>query len=136
MQKNRFKRFLIALALGLVMAFLISAYRGLFSVTTTADRMLCLCDGFSVSGLLFLSIGLMALIAGEGGFDVLIYAVMKGLHHIVPGRFGEDVGTYYDYKLVKMEKKKKSPAFLAVAGAVLLGIGLIFMAIWYSMAEI
>lgn len=108
--------------------------RGIFAADTGKTVLLCVCDGFSVSGMLFICIGVMTWIAGEGAFDIFGYAFQKGLHHILPGRFGEDAGNFYDYKSKKLEKK--TPAnqrVLLVTGIVFLVIGLILTMIWYQM---
>ena len=101
-------KWLIAFAAGLVLAFLIMIARGIFSAETLSQGLLCACDGFSVSGLLFLCVGGMTWIAGEGAFDMLRYATVKGLHHLIPGKFGDDTETFYDYKTKRQEKKQSS----------------------------
>lgn len=129
------RKWLPAFAAGLILAFVIMAVRGIFSVETLSDRLLCVCDGFSVSGLIFLCIGAMAWISGEGAFDMLGYAVRKGLHHIIPGKFGEDGETFYDYKTKKQEQKKPSlPRSILITGAVNFVIGLLLIAVWYYVA--
>lgn len=135
MQNSKLSKWLAALFAGLVLTGLITWARGVFSATTVKERLLCICDGFSVSGILFLCVSIMGLIAGEGIFDVLGYAVQKGLHHILPGRFGEDAGSFYDYKSAKLEKTtKKSQKVMLITGVGLLGVGLLLMVIWYRLA--
>lgn len=125
-------KWLPAFAAGLVLAFVIMTVRGIFSAGTLSQVLLCACDGFSVSGLIFLCIGAMAWISGEGAFDMLSYAVRKGLHHLIPGKFGEDGETFYDYKTKRAERKseplKKS---ILITGAVWFTIGMMLIAVWY-----
>lgn len=135
MQNNKHRAMIISAVIGLCMAVLISVARGAFSAGTTADRILAFCDGFSVSGVLLLCFGIMIWISNEGFFDVLSYAAQKGLHHLIPGRFSEDLGSFYDYKMSKANGKRAGSAFLVVPGIVILALGLILMGIWYSFSS-
>ena len=122
------KKWLPVFIVGLVLAFLIMIARGLFSSGTLSQVLTCACDGFSVSGLLYLCVGALVRISDVGAFDMLGYAVIKGLHHIIPGKFGEDGETFYDYKLRKQEKKRSSlNRCILITGAINLVIGLILM---------
>ena len=128
-------KWLPAFAAGLILAFVIMAARGIFSAGTFSQGLLCACDGFSVSGILFLGVGAMSRIAGEGAFDMLGYAVRKGLHHIIPGKFGEDGETFYDYKANKPERKKNSlNKDILITGTVDFVIGLLLIAVWYCVS--
>ena len=133
MQNSRWKKVLIISAIGLFMAGVVATGRGLFRAEATADRIMSLSDGFCVSGILILCFAIMTLIAGEGVFDVMSYAVQKGLHHLIPGRAGEDLGTYYDYKSSKKRPEKRSQFVSLIVGGLYLAIGIIFTCIWYSM---
>lgn len=130
-------KWLLGAGCALALAGLIMLARGIVTAESTTDRLLCVCDGFSVSGVLFLCLGLMLWIAGEGSFDILAYAVKKGLHHILPIGGMESVESFYDYKKKKAERsEEKAPAglrVLLVTGIVYLVIGLLFMAAWYRM---
>lgn len=132
MRNKKWTALIIAFLVGLGLSFGISAYRGLFTVETTAGRYLCLCDGLTVTGLLFLCIGIMMAIAGQGTFDLLAYAVQKGLHHIIPGRANEDLGNYYDYKMMKSGRKPGNIRPMIIPGIILFAAGLVFMALWYK----
>lgn len=134
MQNNKHRAMIISAGLGLCMAALISVAKGAFTAETAADRILAFCDGFSVSGVLLLCFGLMIWISNEGVFDILSYAVQKGLHHLIPGRASEDLGSFYDYKTSKATGKRLGSAFLIVPGIVILTIGMILMGIWYSLS--
>lgn len=133
MQNSRWKKVLIISAIGLVIAGAVATGRGLFRAETMDGRIMSLSDGFCVSGLLILSIAIMSLIAGEGLFDVMSYAVQKGLHHLIPGRAREDLGNYYDYKSSKKRTEKKHQFVSLFVGGLYLAVGIIFTCIWYSM---
>ena len=135
MQNNKRRAMIISAGLGLCMAMLISVGRGAFAAETAADRLLAFCDGFSVSGVLLLCFGAMIWISNEGFFDVLSYAAQKGLHHLIPGRASEDLGSFYDYKISKANGKRAGSAFLIVPGIVILAVGLVLMGIWYSLGS-
>ena len=118
---------------GLMLALLIMMIRGIFTADDTAQRLLCACDGFSVSGLLMLCTAVMMWIAGEGGLDMLGYAFRKGLHHIIPGKFSEDGETFYDHKSRKQEKDSPSGMKdIMAAGIVNFAAGLLLTALWYA----
>lgn len=126
-------KWILAFLAGLISAFVLMVVRGIFSAASPADALLCACDGFSVSGILFLSVALMMWIAGAGAFDMLGYAVKKGLHHIIPGRFGGDNETFYDYKQKKREKRSSGVIKrTAAVGAADFAIGFILIVVWYS----
>lgn len=133
MRNKGFAKYVITFLVSLTLALLVSYSRGVMDATQTKDRILCLCDGFSVSGLLFLCVGLLIVIAGEGVFDAFTYGMKKGLHHFIPGYTADDLGTLYDYKMAKSKKKKARPTAMLLSGIVILGIGILFMIAWYSM---
>ena len=115
--------------------FIFFATPGIFSAETFGQGLLCVCDGFSVSGLILLCAGAMSWISGEGAFDMLGYAIRKGLHHIIPGKFGEDGETFYDYKTRKSERKKNTLIkSILIAGTVYFIIGLLLIAVWYCVS--
>ncbi len=133
MQNSKRRQFLVALLAGTVMAVLIAWAKGLFTAGSAAEKVLSLCDGFSVSGLLLLSLAFLSFVAGEGLFNVLSYAVQKSLHHFIPGRGNENLGSYYDYLMAKGEKEKPSLLGMFLAGAACFVLGLILMGVWYGM---
>ena len=119
---------------GTIAALLIMAARGIFTAENSVQRLLCVCDGFSISGILLLCTAAVMWISDQGSFDILGYAVRKGLHHILPGRFGEDIGSYYDYKTAMKEKDhSKSIKLLLIPGAVFLAAGVVMTVIWESL---
>ena len=119
---------------GILSAALIMAVRGIFTADTAVQRLLCVCDGFSVSGLLLLCTAAMMWIAGKGSFDMLGYAFRKGLHHLIPGKFSEDGETFYDYKS-KRQEEKRSPILkgILMTGIVNIAAGLMLTAVWYGL---
>ena len=133
MRNSKIGKTLSMILFGLGLAGVISVARGVTTAEVQKDRILCLCDGFSMSGLLLLCVGLLVVIAGEGVFDVLSYGVQKGLHHFIPRYTADDLGTFYDYKMAKQKKPKARPVTMLLVGASLLLIGIVLMLLWYSM---
>ena len=129
------KQQLGVLLFGLISAAVIMGIRGIFSAESFSQGLLYACDGFSVSGIIFLCAAGMMRIAGEGTFDMLEYAVRKGIHHIIPAKFGDDAETFYDYKTGKQNKKTASGIkAVLISGAVNFIIGLLLTAVWYSIS--
>ena len=119
---------------GAILAALTMTAKGIFSADDPVLRLLCVCDGLSVSGILLLCTAAMIWISDQGSFDILGYAFRKGLHHILPGRFGEDTGSYYDYKTRKQEKAHSSAVkLLLIPGAFYLAAGSVLAVIWGNM---
>lgn len=127
----------IAIGISLVLAVLMMLARGVLSAETTADRILAVCDGFSIVGVLEVCFGLLLWVAGEGFFDSITYAAKSAAHMLIPGRARQSHKTFYDYKQEKAEKRMNRSAAGVVlrSGIVLLVLGVVFTVIWYQVAE-
>lgn len=127
------KKNLIYPTLGILAALAVMWGRGLGQAQSAADRVLIMCDGFAVSALACLSIGLLAWASDTDFFDIFTYAFRKGAHAIVPMLFKEDAGNYYAYKLAKTKKRPPSPhKALLCTGLLLLAVSAALTVLWYK----
>ena len=128
-------KYIVQTALGLVLSFGVMYYQGLFEADTAADRIRIVCDGFSVTALLFLSMGFIVWVSTTGFFDIFGYALKKGAHALVPGLVREDVQDFYEYKLEKQGgRKKRGEGSTLLLGLGFLLAGLILTGVWYGLA--
>ena len=130
------KALLIQFLVGFVVSFLLMWQRGLFEATLPADRVLIVCDGFTLVSFLYLGVGALMWVSTTGVFDIFGFAVKKAAHTLIPGKDPLKVGNYYEYRLDKKEKQKKFRGGSSlIVGAVLLGISIILTAVWYGLAQ-
>ena len=126
---------IVQIGIGLLLAFLIMWYQGLFVVTKLSDIIMAISDGFTVVAVLYLGIGSLMWISTTGFFDIFGFAVKRGLHAILPGMVQECEGNYYEYKVQKSEKRKGFTEHLTLKlGLIFLIISIILTAVWYAVA--
>lgn len=127
--KQNLTKYGITTAVGLLLAFLFLNSHGFFEMTQTNDRYRCLCDAFTVPGVIIVMCGCLVWIAQQGTFDTISYA-----GKMIADRFRPDAEhlRYGDYVLAKMENRKKGGfGFLFITGAGLLVIAAVFYVLFY-----
>lgn len=130
------KKKLIAILTGILLAFLIMCARGLFQDMQAADRILIICDGFTIVAFLYLGIGGLLWVSDTGFFDIFAYAIQKGAHALIPGRVNDRLSGYYEYKTQKQEKRKQHDDKNALfAGLLFLAVSIMLTVSWYMLAE-
>lgn len=135
-KKNRIK-YLVQLVIALLISLLFMELRGAFGAELSgADRLKGVCDGFSLTAMLYICFGCLLWVSTTGFFDIFGYAFRKGAHAIIPG-MGLDNGSltsYYDYKQDKIEKRKtKTEYSTLLIGICFLIISFILVGVWYSL---
>ncbi len=130
------KKYVIQLLIGVFIAFVIMWQRGLFLAESVADKVLIICDGFTVVAFIYLCLGVLLWISSTGTMDIFSYALKKGVNALVPGRIFDDLGGYYEYKMSKEEKRKgfKERSTLII-GFLFLVISIVLTLVWYSVAQ-
>lgn len=119
---------------GLLLAFAVMVYRGLFSVSQVADKVMFVGDGFTVAAVLYLGFGAIMWVSSTGFFDIFAYALKRAAHAIVPGMVDDDTGRYYEYKVEKEEKRKGFlENFTLVLGAIFLLISIVLLIVWHQL---
>lgn len=130
----KYIKYVVQIVIGLVLSFVIMFSRGLLSANNMKDTVLIVCDGFTIIAFLYIGIGSLLWLSTTGIFDIFGYAFRKGAHAILPGRFFEQTGSYYDYKITKQEKHIKYTEWSAlIVGAGFLLITIILTIIWYQL---
>ncbi|MBQ2901979.1 MAG: DUF3899 domain-containing protein [Agathobacter sp.] len=126
-------KYYVQAGVGLLLAFVIMVYRGLFSKPELSDKVMAIGDGFTVVAVLYLGFGAIMWVSTMGFFDIFAYAAKKAAHAIVPGVIQDDVGRYYEYKVEKETKRKGFlENFTLKLGAIFLVLSVVFLIIWYQ----
>ena len=130
------KKYVIQLLVGLLIAFVIIWQRGLFAAESVADKVLIICDGFTVVAFIYLCLGALLWISSTGTMDIFSYALKRGVNALLPGRVFDDLGGYYEYKMNKQEKRKgfKEHSTLVI-GFLFLIISIGLTLVWYSVVQ-
>ena len=130
------KKYVIHLLVGLLIAFVIIWQRGLFAAESVADKVLIICDGFTVVAFIYLCLGALLWISSTGTMDIFSYALKRGVNALLPGRVFDDLGGYYEYKMSKQEKRKgfKEHSTLVI-GFLFLVVSIVLTMVWYSVAQ-
>lgn len=128
----KYIKYIVQIAIGLLLSFVVMCGQGLFGAGSVADKMRAVCDGFSVTALLFLSVGTLLWASSTGFFDALAYAARKGAHALVPGLVHDGLGGFYEYRQERQrERKPKGGNAMLLAGAGFLAASLALTAAWY-----
>lgn len=110
----------LALAVGIMYA------RGLFSdALSLSEKMKFVSDGLFVSGILFFGLGSLIWVSTTGFFDMLTYGFRSVWYLFTPATKPEGSGGFYEYKLMKQERRENSPSVRYVA---LVGLALVLLA--------
>lgn len=126
-------KYIVQAVLGLLLSFGVMFYRGLFQAGNAGDRIMIICDGFTVTALLFISVGFLLWVSTTGFFDIFGYAVRKGAHSLIPGLVRDNLSGYYEYKLEKeSERKDRGAKSTLIVGAAFLAVSLALTAVWYQ----
>lgn len=125
---------LVQIGVALVMSLMFMEFRHAFDGGLTAEeRIRGICDGISITAMLYISFGVLLWVSSTGFFDIFGYAVRKGAHAIIPGMGFDKPISYYDYKTEKTVKRKAKP----IRSTLLIGLGLfvismVLVAVWYK----
>ena len=135
MKQKKYKSYMIQTVAGLILSGLVMYWQGVFTCDNTADVIRGVCDGFTITALLYVAVGMLLWISTTGFFDIFGFAFRKGLHHILPVLIREDPGGYYEYKTDQEEKRQVKPqrATLLV-GLFFLAISIVLTLVWYGVA--
>ena len=126
------KKYIIQLVIGIVLSVVIIFLRMPQMEEGTAGVMMAVSDGFAVTGLLYVSLGVLFYASSTGFFDFFGYAFQRGASVIFP-KFERGIDDYYEYKVKKQEERKKfSEKSTLVIGLVFVLISGIFTALWYQ----
>lgn len=105
-----------------LLCFIILALKNAFTFVNITETMKHFCDGFSITGLLFLSLAILIWISNKGTFSMLSYGFKK--------IFSNPKTDYYTYKKNRLEHPTPCRLFFMVGSSYFL-IGIIFLLLFY-----
>lgn len=129
--KVKILQYAIALGVGIAIAVTIAlllnsfSYAGAENQSATQILMRSFSDGFFATGVLLFCVGALVWLSNMGIFDIFTYSGRSIAKFFFP-MSGIQKKNYYDYKVEKAEKPKKTFSFLLVSGAGLLVVGIVF----------
>ena len=140
------KKYLVQAVVALILSLTVMVSRGAFAAgVTTADRVMAISDGFTVTALLFICLGILVWISSTGFFDIFSYALKKAARVFVPGAYAGETANYYTYVTGQRDKRKgkqerreeagletSSEKSTLIVGLVCLALSLIFWGLWYA----
>ena len=124
-------RYAITSLLGLLIAFLIAYFKGVFMQTEAKEVMRILSDAAFVPGVIIEGVGLLVLVSAGGVFDMLAYGVRSLFVVFLRNPANRKYKDYYEYRQAQ-KGKKRSFAYLAIVGGVFILIAIIFLVLFYS----
>lgn len=130
--KSKIIRYAITVLIGFAMAVCVSFIKSLYWLNDTVEIVKVLSDCFSLPGLVLVLFALLVVCSNGGTFDMLTFGVKKVVLLLKRNLSERDRESFYEYRKRRQENKR-SFAYIMIVGAVYLAIGIIFIAIYYSM---
>ena len=130
---NRWVRLAALVVVSAVIAVLLAVSRGFSLDQPLRLNARYLSDGLFVVGFLLTGMGALIWISTTGFFDIMTYAVKSFLVLFTPLRKAEKHEHYFDYKMARAARRKKTRnvllwvglAYVAAAGVCLIGYTLV-----------
>lgn len=91
-----------------------------------------LSDGCFVAAVLLVGVGALGWISCTGFFDIFSYAVKSLLVLFTSLRNPKEQISFYDYKLLKAEKRGAAPRFILYVGLLFLGLSVVLLAVYHG----
>ena len=91
------------------------------------EKLVMLCDAFTIPGMLLILAGAMVWVANMGALDGLSYAVAWAFRSLIPGGRASRDETYADYVERKRENKVRGYGFLFIAGGITMAVAIAFL---------
>ena len=135
MKKKR-KKYVVQIVIALLLSLIFMDFRGAFdSEADGAKRLMGMCDGFSMTAMLYVCFGCLLWVSTTGFFDIFSYAFRKGAHAIIPGMGFDKLGSYYDYKQDKIAQRNTKPEYSTLfIGLGFLALSAVLVGVWYAVA--
>ena len=130
--KSKIIRYAITVLLGFAIVVCVSFIKSLYWLNDTVEIVKVLSDCFSLPGLVLVLFALLVVCSNGGTFDMLTFGVKKVVLLLKRNLSERDRESFYEYRKRRQENKR-SFAYIMIVGAVYLAIGIIFIAIYYSM---
>ncbi len=110
-----FIKYLITLAVGFFLAFLVMYSKNVFGMTDPATIFHILSDSFIVSGVMLGGLGLLVFVSNEGVFDILVFGTKQFFGFFRKNK-EKKYADFYEYKTARQGQKLKFGSIL-VCGA-------------------
>lgn len=123
------KRILITLAIGLVFVLIIAVSKNVFNQTEPDVIFHILSDSFFAIGVVITGFGLLVVATNGGTFDMLVYGC-RTFFSLFRRNSVRKYADFYEYRTAR-EKNKYNPAFLLIAGLIIVAIAII-MYLFYN----
>lgn len=133
------KKTLLSIAVQLITAVIIAVsvagYQGFALEQELYLNCRYLSDGFFVSAVIFVGLGVLLWISTTGFFDIFSYAFKSLLVLFSPLKKASEHPHYYEYKCEKDAKREGKPIThtVLVAGLIVLALCLISLALYYHL---
>lgn len=121
-----------ALGVGLCISALTAWHQGFAWALPFGLNARYLSDGCFVAAVLLMGIGALAWISCTGFFDIFSYAVKSLLVLFTSLRKPQEQISFYEFKLLKEEKRGTVPRFILYVGLLFLGLSVLFLWIYYG----
>ena len=121
-----------ALGVGLCISALTAWHQGFAWAQPLALNARYLSDGCFVAAVLLVGTGALAWISCTGFFDIFSYAVKSLLVLFTSLRKPQEQVSFYEFKLLKEEKRGTVPRFILYVGLLFLGLSVLFLWIYYG----
>ena len=119
--------------IGLAFALFVMYNRGIFSAPDSKTVIRDLSDGFTVSGMVMLCIGMLILVSQKGAFDAISFAFGSLVSMFKKDAvLSEKYRTYSNYKQQKMDKDRIRTSVLLVPGLILTVLGIILTIVYMN----
>ena len=126
------RRYLASLAAGLVIGIALFLGRGGLAVESDGEIYRLLCDAAFVPAAMLLCLGLIVFVADDGVFDMFGFAIMRTTAIFRSPEIRAALPkTYYDYHVMKHQKRADS-RYLLAAGATLLALAFVFLLLFVT----
>lgn len=124
-------KYLITVAVGLVITFIALLARDIFNLTATVDFMKAFCDAFFVSGVVLVCVGGLVFVSNGGVFDMITYGVKNLFWLFKKNPADRKYKDFYEYREA-MKEKKRSYGYMVIVGLAYIAVSLIFLALYYN----
>ncbi len=125
--KPNLKRYLIAIGVGLIIAFGIMLIRDIFSQTDTNEILIILNDAFFISGMCLTCAGGLVFVSDNGMFRMIGYGISLVFTARKKNVHDRKYKDFYEYKNAK-DEQKHGCAYLLLVGLAFIAVAVILLA--------
>ncbi len=120
---NKAKKYLITLAVGILIVVLVCLSYDIFSATMPVVVFQILCNAFCIAGTCLVCAGLLIFSSNGGTFDMIVYGVGSFVD-MFRRESRKKYDTFYDYRVSREEKKLKF-GYLVLCGIGFIAVSLV-----------